>query len=70
MDIQKQIEIFNTLPYGTQKEKVLAMLKELKDTHEIFDNFYKVVDAIKDVDKEVLLYIYKNILEIAEEIQQ
>ncbi len=70
MDIAKQVETFKTLPNETQKEKVLAMLKTLQWTNEIFSSFYKTLNLIHDVSSNVLIYIYQSILEIAEALQQ
>lgn len=70
MDIQAQVDYFKALPYETQKEKVLVMLKELKDTHEVFASFYTAIYQVDKVDSWLLEYIYSSILEIAEDIAQ
>lgn len=68
MDIQKQVEYFKGLLYEKQKAKVTEMLKQLEWTHEIFAMFYKTLLTLDKVSKEVLIYLYQGILEIAEEI--
>lgn len=70
MDIQKQVDHFTSLPYETQKDKVLTMLKELKETSEIFANFYDTLSKLQTISVEVLTYMYTSILEIAEDIAQ
>jgi hypothetical protein len=70
MDIQKQVEVFISLPYETQKEKVLEMLESIKDSHEVFDTFYITIKNLQIVPKELLIFVYKKILDIAEALRK
>lgn len=69
MDIQKQTAYFTRLSYESRREKVLAMLSQLKWSHEIFAMFYTTLASLQNISDTVLLYMYQSILEIAEEIR-
>lgn len=70
MDIKKQVEYFKGLPYDIKRQKVLDMLNQLQRTHETFSMFYKTVRELEHPSDDVLLYLYKSILEIAEDVSK
>lgn len=69
MEVQKQVEIFNSLPYDTRKSKVTEMLNQLQSTHKTFAMFYKTISSLEKVSDNSLVYIYQSILEIAQDIK-
>ena len=69
MDLKKQLNYFNGLPYEKKREKVLDMLKQLQNTHETFAMFYATINKLNKVSEKILIYIYQWILEIATEIE-
>lgn len=69
MDIQKQVEYFKGLPYQTKKEKVLDILNQLKNTHEMFAMFYTTISQNETTPEQILVYIYQGIFEVAAELK-
>ena len=69
MDIQKQIELFKSLPYDTRRSKVIEMLRQLQSTHKTFAMFYNTINSLEKISDSSLAYIYQSILEIAQDIK-
>ncbi len=69
MDVQKQVELFKSLPYDTRRSKVTQMLNQLQSTHKTFAMFYKTISSLEKVSDNSLVYMYQSILEIAQDIR-
>ncbi len=68
--IESRVQEFAELAFEKQKEKMIAMLSELKDDEWFFQKVLKVVQGNDKITSEILVGIYQDILEFAEEIKK
>ena len=70
LNIEQQIKKFDLLSHKEKRKKVISMLFYLKDTSDIFNKFYKTLTIIINISDDIILYIYKSILEISLELER
>lgn len=67
--IESRVKEFVELSFEKQKEKMIAILSELKDDEWFFQKVLKVVQENKNITSKILVWIYKDLLEFAEELK-
>ena len=67
--INSRVEEFAKLDFEKQKEKMIAMLSELKDGEWFFQKVLKVVKENDKITSEILVWIYGDILQFAEDLK-
>ena len=68
--IEKRVENFSKLTFEKQKEKIIAMLSELRDDEWFFQEVLRIVQENDKITSEILVWIYQDILQFAEDIKK
>ena len=60
---------FSELAFEQQKEKMIAILSELKDDEWFFQKVLKVVKENNNITSEILVWIYKDIFQLIDNMK-
>lgn len=67
--IESRVQEFSQLSFEKQKEKMIAMLSELRDDEWFFQKVLKVLKENDKITSKILVWIYQDIIEFWEELQ-
>ncbi len=70
MDITSAVQEFSKLSFQQQKEKLIAMIAELKNPNQTFLDLHEMIKTWENIDSAFLITIYQDILELWEAIAQ
>lgn len=68
MDIATLVQAFNKMELSKQKEKLLVMLEQIKDSDPMFLELYNIINTRADLDINFLTGTYQDILELGKAV--
>lgn len=69
MDISSSVQEFSKLTFEKQKEKLIAMLEQIKDSDPMFLDLFALLQKGENLDSDFLIGIYQDIMEFGQAIQ-
>lgn len=70
MDITSAVQEFSKLTFDQQKEKLIAMVAQIKDSDPMFLDLFDLLQKSQNLDAAFLIGIYQDIMQFGQAIQE